>query len=91
MTSNSDGMGGGSAPDPMQTTAAKRNASQPFGNGKLLGAASGRDVSPPPPAEGRAPAAAPRPRWQPPAQPAGNAKSLPPSRFAVHRTAVKPK
>jgi hypothetical protein len=53
--------------------------------GKLDGPRSGRDVTRQP-AAGQAPAAAPGPRWQPPAQPI-RAASTPDSALAVARTA----
>ena len=85
MTSNDDGMGG-NVPDTRQTDCARANASRPFGSGALLGERSARDITQPPPVQGRAPSPAPRPKHQPPRQALANRRSGPPSNLAVRRT-----
>ena len=58
-------------------------------SGKLTGPRAGRSITKKP-AAGRAPAAAPKPRHEPPAQPVGNPKGDHVSPLAVSRTAIQP-
>jgi hypothetical protein len=85
MSTSSDGLGAVDPAPGAQPARARTNASRPFGDGRLQGARSGRDVTVKP-REGTAPSPPPRPRHEPPAQPCGNPHGPHASPLAVRRT-----